>query len=154
VESSNRQTKEIPSAAYLSIQQNNLAQQRQRKAGKEEKAALHPPILNISSAHSKPQVSRPQRQLTVPGATQNQFTQNVPPPPLHLHNLRPLLPLPETHNRMPARLDRTRPTPLHRLRHRLTPLPKLEAREALPTMPSPAGSTHEPNRSCANHQVR
>jgi hypothetical protein len=105
-----------------------------------------------SPTHLK--VSRPQSQLTAPGVSLDTVTQNVPPPPLHLHNLRPLRPLPQAHHRMPARLNRTRPAPLHRLRHRLTPLPKLEARETVPAMSSPAGSTDEPNRSRANYQIR
>jgi hypothetical protein len=113
---------------------------------KEEKAAaLHAAILT-----NQPQVSRPRSQLTIPGSTQELLTQNVLPPPLHLHNLRPLNPLPQTHNRMPARLDRARPTPLNRLRTHHASLPKLETRKALSALPGSKRSADEPYRSGAS----
>ena len=110
--------------------------------------------INVPETSPQAQVSRRRSQPTVPGASQSKATQNVLPPPLHLHNLRPLNPLPQTHNRMPARLDRTRPTPLNRLQTHHTPLPKLETRETVPAMPEPKGSADEPDRSGARSTIR
>jgi hypothetical protein len=101
---------------------------------------------------SPKQVSRKPPRRT--SSLEHRFQKDVLPPPLHLHHLRPLNPLPQTHNRMPARLDRTRPTPLDRLRTRHAPLPKLETREALPVMPRAAGGVDERHRSDSNDQIR
>ena len=106
--------------------------------------------INVPETSPQAQVSRRRSQPTVPGASQSKATQNVLPPPLHLHNLRPLNPLPLPHNRMPPRLDRTRPTPLGQLRANHSPLPKLEARETLPALPSSKRSADEPYRSGAS----
>lgn len=106
--------------------------------------------INVPETSPQAQVSRRRSQPTVPGASQSKATQNVLPPPLHLHNLRPLNPLPQTHNRMPARLDRARPTPLNRLRTHHASLPKLETRKALSALPGSKRSADEPYRSGAS----
>jgi hypothetical protein len=150
VESPIQQTKEEILNSILKHPTEQSCTKQTKTNEKEEKAAaLHAAILT-----NQPQVSRPRSQLTIPGSTQELLTQNVLPPPLHLHNLRPLNLLPQTHNRMPARLNRARPTPLDRLRHRHAPLPKLETREALSALPGSEGGVDEPHPSRANDQVR